>query len=64
MLTYADVWQVGMRFGDIHCRFDDAVPIGIKHDNYVFLNPDDDMVIDAGDEILVLAEDDGRPLGA
>jgi len=48
----------GERFGDIFSRFDDAVPIGVKHDGIVILNPPDDQVIEEGDEILVLAEDD------
>jgi len=48
----------GERFGDIFLRFDDAVPIGVKHDGIVILNPPDDQVIEEGDEILVLAEDD------
>jgi hypothetical protein len=32
-LTYADVC--------VHSRFDDAVPLGIKHDDFVFVNPPD-----------------------
>ena len=61
---YLKEWKdlVGKRFGEIHFRFDDAVPVGIKHENLVTVNPDDDMVIQEGDEILVLAEDDGTPL--
>ena len=72
MLTYADVC--------VHSRFEHAVPLGIKHDDFVFVNPPDgshftcftgtkvqiltlgtrciaDMLVQAGDEILVLAED-------
>ena len=57
---YLKEWKdlVGKRFGEIHFRFDDAIPVGIKHENLVTVNPDDDMVIQAGDEILVIAEDD------
>jgi hypothetical protein len=35
---------VGERFGDIFMRFEDAVPLGIKHDGIVVLNPSDDQV--------------------
>ena len=57
---YLKEWPelLGQRFGDILHRFDDAVPIGIKHDDVVQLNPPDDQIIEDGDEILVLAEDD------
>lgn len=57
---YLKEWPelLGLRFGDIGVRFDDAVPIGIKHDDVVVLNPPDDQIIEDGDEILVLAEDD------
>lgn len=48
----------GQRFGDISARFDAAVPIGLKHDGVVTIAPLDDQLIEAGDEILVLAEDD------
>lgn len=57
---YLKEWPAlaGLRFGDILTRFDDAVPIGVKHDGLVILNPADDQEIQDGDEILVLAEDD------
>mmetsp|Transcript_20894 Transcript_20894/g.42409 ORF Transcript_20894/g.42409 Transcript_20894/m.42409 type:complete len:542 (+) Transcript_20894:2-1627(+) len=50
-------------FMDITCRFDDAIPIGIKTTKEdgtteIFLNPNNDMRIREGDEIMVLAEDD------
>jgi K+/H+ antiporter YhaU regulatory subunit KhtT len=45
-------------FGQLLTRFDDAVPVGIKHNGKVILSPSDDYIIQKGDEILVLAEDD------
>lgn len=43
---YLKEWPevVGERFGDIFMRFEDAVPLGIKHDGIVVLNPSDDQV--------------------
>jgi hypothetical protein len=51
---------VGASFGSIYYRFDDAVPVGIKRagDGLILINPSDDEVICAGDQILALAEDD------
>mmetsp|Transcript_11245 Transcript_11245/g.22265 ORF Transcript_11245/g.22265 Transcript_11245/m.22265 type:complete len:821 (+) Transcript_11245:92-2554(+) len=48
----------GLSFDDITCRFDDAVPIGIKStDGHIKINPGHDYVIRREDEVLVLAED-------
>ena len=43
---YLKEWPelIGERFGDIFTRFDDAVPLGIKHNGVVALNPPDDQV--------------------
>ena len=58
---YFEEWPElsGKTFHDITCRFDDAVPIGIKSfsDGEVLINPENDQVIKEGDKILVLAED-------
>lgn len=58
---YFEEWPelTGMTFYDITCRFDDAVPIGIKSssDGQVYINPENDYIINDGDKILVLAED-------
>ena len=48
----------GERFGEVITRFNDAVPVGIKKGTHVMLNPADCVIIEDGDEILVLAEDD------
>jgi hypothetical protein len=49
----------GKNFYDITCRFDDAVPVGVKKsDGDIVLLPDDKYIIGENDEILVLAEDD------
>eukprot|EP00961_Rhodomonas_salina_P252680 3415461-Rhodomonas_salina.4 len=53
----------GQTFMDITCRFDEAIPIGIKTvdaegKSEIVLNPPNNMVIKEGDEVMVLAEDD------
>jgi hypothetical protein len=48
----------GLRFLDILTRFDDAVPVGIKRGDKVTMSPPNALVLEDGDEILVLAEDD------
>lgn len=51
----------GMQFEDILISFPDAIPCGIKvasHGGKIILNPDDSYVLQEGDEILVIAEDD------
>jgi Trk K+ transport system NAD-binding subunit len=57
---YLEEWPelVGKTFYDITYRFDDAVPLGIRHQNgSVSINPPNDKKIAEGDKILVLAED-------
>eukprot|EP01052_Picozoa_sp_SAG31_P029963 SAG31_NODE_3030_length_4767_cov_3.085904_3_plen_554_part_00 len=50
---------VGVSFGSISLRFADAVPIGIKSKHTgVHLNPSDEYVLEEGDELVVLADDD------
>jgi hypothetical protein len=51
---------VGSTFGAVCYRFDDAIPIGIKRasNGSILINPSDDCVVEGGDLILVLAEDD------
>ncbi|XP_077248803.1 ion channel protein isoform X2 [Tasmannia lanceolata] len=51
----------GMRFEDVLISFPDAVPCGVKvaaNGGKIILNPDDDYVLNEGDEVLVIAEDD------
>lgn len=51
----------GMQFEDILISFPNAIPCGIKVASYggkIILNPDDSYVLQEGDEILVIAEDD------
>ena len=58
---YFDTWPelYGKTFYEITVRFDDAIPAGFRsEDGTVTMNPNDDMVYEEGDEILVLAEDD------
>ncbi|GLT56598.1 hypothetical protein SLA2020_296290 [Shorea laevis] len=51
-----------MLFEDVLISFPDAVPCGIKvassHGSKIILNPDDSYVLQEGDEVLVIAEDD------
>lgn len=55
-----------MPFSRICFAFDDAVVIGIKKSrpgqgfqgNQVLLNPPKDLIIEAGDQVIVVAEDD------
>jgi len=58
---YLENWPEleGKTFNDVTFRFDDAVPIGIKcvDTGVIHINPDSNMKIGKGDEILVLAED-------
>merc|ERR1712238_129140 len=58
---YFEEWPElsGKTFYDIICRFDDAVPIGVKSskDGKVYINPKNDHLIHKNDKILVLAED-------
>lgn len=51
----------GMQFEDVLICFPDAIPCGIKVASYggkIILNPDDSYILQEGDEILVIAEDD------
>lgn len=51
----------GMPFEDVLICFPDAIPCGVKSASYggkMILNPDDTYVLQEGDEVLVIAEDD------
>ncbi|XP_057720585.1 ion channel CASTOR-like [Arachis stenosperma] len=51
----------GMQFEDVLISFPAAIPCGIKAATYggkIILNPDDSYVLQEGDEVLVIAEDD------
>lgn len=51
----------GMLFEDVLISFPEAIPCGIKvasHGGRIILNPDDSYVLQEGDEVLVIAEDD------
>lgn len=57
---YAKAWPQleGATFRDALLAFHEAVPIGLKVQGYTVLNPNDDYVLQPGDEVLVIAEDD------
>ncbi|XVF37554.1 hypothetical protein REPUB_Repub20aG0018700 [Reevesia pubescens] len=51
----------GMQFEDVLLSFPDAIPCGVKvasRGGQIILNPDDSYVLQEGDEVLVIAEDD------
>lgn len=51
----------GLQFEDVLFSFPDAIPCGVKSTSYggkIILNPDDSYVMQEGDEVLVIAEDD------
>nr|POF24265.1 ion channel castor [Quercus suber] len=51
----------GMQFEDVLISFPDAIPCGVKVASYggkIVLNPEDSYVLQEGDEVLVIAEDD------
>ena len=51
----------GMQFDDVLISFPDAIPCGVKaasRGGKIILNPDDSYVLQEGDEVLVIAEDD------
>ena len=52
----------GVCFGDAFLRFDDAVPIGVIQgsgkDATIWVNPEDDLILQPGDKLIVIAEDD------
>ncbi|XP_077225143.1 ion channel CASTOR-like isoform X2 [Tasmannia lanceolata] len=51
----------GMQFEDVLVSFPEAIPCGIKvasSGGKIILNPDDSYVLQEGDEVLVIAEDD------
>ncbi|KAF4355940.1 hypothetical protein F8388_025943 [Cannabis sativa] len=60
---YIKRWQQldGMHFENVLISFPDAIPCGVKVaslDGKIILNPDDSYVLQEGDEVLVIAEDD------
>ncbi|KAB1214318.1 Ion channel CASTOR [Morella rubra] len=51
----------GMQFEDVVISFPDAIPCGVKIASCggkIILNPEDSYVLQEGDEVLVIAEDD------
>ncbi|XP_050374264.1 ion channel CASTOR-like isoform X1 [Argentina anserina] len=51
----------GMHFEDVLISYPDAIPCGVKVASLggrIILNPDDSYVLQEGDEVLVIAEDD------
>ncbi|XP_038691432.1 ion channel CASTOR-like isoform X2 [Tripterygium wilfordii] len=60
---YIKRWQKldGMVFEDVLISFPDAIPCGVKvasSGGNIILNPEDTYVLQEGDEVLVIAEDD------
>lgn len=51
---------VGRRFGDILFAYNTSVPVGFARRGKLLLNPDGDEVMQAGDQLILLAEDDDQ----
>jgi ion channel POLLUX/CASTOR len=51
---------VGKRFGDALFAYDDCSVIGLRREGTVLLNPHPNMPIEAGTELVAIAEDDER----
>ena len=49
----------GKKFGEVLNYFEKAIVFGISRGDEVFLNPDMNMLIQDGDELILLVEDDG-----
>jgi voltage-gated potassium channel Kch len=49
---------VGQTFYDAQLAFADSMVMGVVHGGKALLNPASDLVIDAGDQLIVIAEDD------
>lgn len=59
-LYYESVPELaGCTFGESLNRFSKEIVFGIWHDNKSYLNPPMDMVIEEGDKLILLEEDDG-----
>jgi hypothetical protein len=58
---YTATWTqlAGVRYGDVQLMMPDAIPIGIRYggEGGITLNPRHDYVMDAEDELVVIAED-------
>lgn len=58
MYFYDAEWG-GATFDEVSWRFPDGVPVGIRNaDGDILLNPRRDRVLEPGDEILIIADDD------
>jgi hypothetical protein len=58
MYFHQTAWN-GATYGQSLYRFPDGIPMGIRHeDGTLSINPADDTVIQANEELLVLADDD------
>lgn len=59
-LYYENVPELtGCTFGESLNKFSKEIVFGIWHDNKSYLNPPMDMVIEEGDKLILLEEDDG-----
>jgi voltage-gated potassium channel Kch len=56
----ADDRLAGLSFGDALFAYDDCSVIGLRLGRSVLLNPHPDLPIDAGTEVIAIAEDDER----
>jgi len=57
---YMEAWPelIGLKFGEIPSRFPNAIPVGIRsEDGATYMKAGVDRIIESGDEIIVIAED-------
>ena len=47
----------GMSFGELSYRMDNAVPVGIIHEGNAILNPNKELMISKGDQVIVFSEE-------
>ncbi|BDA49994.1 Ion channel DMI1 [Coccomyxa sp. Obi] len=57
---YMKEWPqlTGRSFMEVLVSFPDAIPLGIRNSDGLSINPDDNYVLQKGDHVIVIAEDD------
>ncbi len=51
---------IGQRLGTVNLQLPHSTAIGMVRDGEVLLNPSDEAVVQAGDELILIARDDGK----
>ena len=58
MLAVDPLDTLSFRTSQVAHKFADAIPLGVKRGESIILNPQPPFIIQEGDELIVLAEDD------